>query len=120
FLFKYSARPDTRSYRMPETVSEEDKGRRLTFLIDLQQEISRERNEAWIGREVEVLVEGPARRDPDQLFGRTPQFKAVAFPHDGSAPGTLSRVRVAGASASTLVGTARGSRAAPRELIEIR
>jgi len=115
FLFKYSARPDTRAHRLPETVSEEEKGRRLTRLIDQQQAISAEINAEWIGREVEVLVEGPARRTPEQLTGKSPQFKTVVFPGDGTRPGTLRRVRVVGATSQTLLGAAVVA-AAPRLL----
>ena len=103
FMFKYSARPDTRAHRVPETVSEEEKGRRLEQVIELQQAISAAMNDRWIGREAEVLVEGPARRDPGQLYGRTPQFKAVVFPGDGTPAGALRRVRVTGATAATLL-----------------
>ncbi|HEY6867134.1 MAG TPA: MiaB/RimO family radical SAM methylthiotransferase, partial [Candidatus Eisenbacteria bacterium] len=104
FLFKYSARPDTKSGRWPETVSEEEKGRRLQVLVDLQHAISGEINDGWIGREVEVLVEGPARRDPSQLYGRAPQFKAVVCANDGAPAGTLRRVRIVGATPVTLFG----------------
>src|SRR5258705_10992422 len=91
FLFKSSARPDTRSYRMAETVREEEKGRRLQVLVDLQHAVSGEINDGWIGREVEVLVEGPARRDPGQLYVRAPQVKAVPFPTAGSVAGSHER-----------------------------
>lgn len=119
FLFKYSARPDTRAHRWEETVSEAEKGARLARLIDLQHSISGVMNDRWIGREVEVLVEGPARRDPNQLYGRTPQFKAVVFPNDGAAPGTLHRVRITGSTPVTLFGTTDVSRprlSSPRRL----
>ncbi len=119
FLFKYSARPDTRSYRMAETVGEEEKGRRLQVLVDLQHAVSGEINDGWIGREVEVLVEGPARRDPGQLYGRAPQFKAVVFPNDGSAAGTLKRVRVVGSTPVTLVAEPLAARAAGPALVQI-
>ena len=102
FLFKYSARPDTRAWRSPETVTEDEKGRRLQTLVDLQHAVSGEINDGWIGREVEVLVEGPARKNPDQLYGRAPQFKAIVFPNDGTPAGTLRRVRVVGATPVTL------------------
>jgi len=102
FLFKYSARPDTRAARGPETVTEEEKGRRLQVLVDLQHALSGEINDGWLGREVEVLVEGPARRNPAQLYGRAPQFKAIVFPNDGTPAGTLRRVRVIGSTPVTL------------------
>jgi len=104
FLFKYSARPDTKAWRWPETVSEAEKGQRLQRLIDFQLGISGEHNDRWVGREVEVLVESPARRSPNQLYGKTPQFKAVVFPNDGTAPGALRRVRIAGSTPITLIG----------------
>src|SRR4030095_10781836 len=80
FLFKYSARPDTRAFRWPETVSEEQKGERLERLIALQHRVSGAIHDALVGREVEVLVESPARRGERQLYGRTAHFKAVVFP----------------------------------------
>jgi tRNA-2-methylthio-N6-dimethylallyladenosine synthase len=105
FLFKYSARPDTQACGTPETVSEAEKSRRLARVIELQHAISAAMNDRWIGREVEALVEGPARRDPSQLYARTRQFKAVVFPADGTPAGTLRRLRVTGATAVTLLAT---------------
>jgi tRNA-2-methylthio-N6-dimethylallyladenosine synthase len=104
FLFKYSARPDTRAWRWKESVSEPEKGARLQTLIDLQHGISGEINDALLGREVEVLVESVARKNPGQLYGKTPQFKAIVFPNDGTPPGTLKRVRVVGSTPVTLFG----------------
>jgi tRNA-2-methylthio-N6-dimethylallyladenosine synthase len=120
FLFKYSARPDTRAARRPETVTEADKGRRLQTLVDLQHAVSGEINDGWIGREVEVLVEGPARRNPGQLYGRTPQFRAIVFPNDGTPAGTLKRARVIGSTPVTLFGEALAERApAQAALVQI-
>jgi tRNA-2-methylthio-N6-dimethylallyladenosine synthase len=104
FLFKYSARPDTRAYKWPETVSEEEKGRRLTTLIDLQHSISGEIHDALVGREEEVLVEGRGRRDDGQLFGKSRTFRTVVFGDDGSPPGALRRVRIVGSTPVTLIG----------------
>jgi len=103
FLFKYSARPDTKAWRREETVSEEEKGRRLTALIDLQNSISAEINDGMVGRTVEVLVEGRGKRD-GQLFGRSADFKNVVFADDGTPPGALARVRVLGSTSQTLIG----------------
>jgi len=107
FLFKYSARPDTKSFRMPETVDEAEKGRRLQALIDQQHQISGEIHDSWIGREVEVLVDGPSWRTAGaerQLHGKSREFKTVVWADDGAAPGTLRRVRVVGATPVTLLG----------------
>ena len=119
FLFKYSARPDTRAWKWDETVDEEEKGRRLSHLIDLQHRISGEHNDAAIGREVEVLVEGPARRDARQLFGRTAEFKAVVFPNDDTPAGSLRRLRVVGATPVTLFGEPVVERAATPALVQL-
>src|SRR6185503_9868842 len=81
FLFKYSARPGAKAAEWPETVSEEEKTRRITVLIEEQKTVSYERNLEMVGREVEVLVEGPAKRDPNQWFGKTEHFKTAVFPH---------------------------------------
>ena len=121
FLFKYSARPDTRAWRWTETVDEEEKSRRLTRLIDLQLAISAEIHDRWIGREVEVLVEGQARRDPGQLHGKSADFKTVVFADDGTPAGTLRRVRVTGATSRTLIARAPAPVCAPAPaLIPIR
>jgi tRNA-2-methylthio-N6-dimethylallyladenosine synthase len=119
FMFKYSARPDTKAWRWDETVPEEEKGRRLTRLIDQQLAIAAERNDAWIGREVEVLVEGPARRDPGQLFGRSGQFKTVVFPDDGTPAGALRRVRVMAATSNTLIAAAEAPVIREQPLVRI-
>jgi tRNA-2-methylthio-N6-dimethylallyladenosine synthase len=120
FLFKYSARPDTRAHRWEETVSEEEKSRRLTALIEMQHGISGEIHDARIGQEVEVLVEGPARRNPGQLYGKSADFKAVVFADDGTPAGQLRRVRVVGATPVTLLGeSVRAPRAPDPSLVQI-
>ena len=119
FLFKYSARPDTRAYRWGETATEEEKGRRLEHLIALQQAISGQLNDAWIGRVAEVLVEGPARRDPGQLFGKSLQFKSVVFAGDGTPPGALRNVRVVGATPHTLIAEPVGAARPEAGLVQI-
>ena len=104
FLFKYSARPDTKAWRWEETVEEAVKSDRLERLIALQQGISGEINDRWLGRTAEILVEGPARRNPEQLFGKSAQFKSVVFPADGTPAGTLRSLRIVGATPITLFG----------------
>jgi tRNA-2-methylthio-N6-dimethylallyladenosine synthase len=116
FLFKYSARPDTKAWRQAETVSEAEKGRRLEHLLAQQQSISGALYDRMIGREVEVLVEGPARRQArsggsptsergaGQLFGKSAHFKTVVFEDDGSPAGALRQVRIVGATPITLIG----------------
>ena len=106
FMFKYSRRDHTRAAKWDETVDEAEKSRRLQAVIALQEEIAAEINAGWIGREVEVLVEGPARRPDGWLAGKTPQFKTAVLPAGEAKPGDLVRVRVADATAHTLIGAA--------------
>jgi tRNA-2-methylthio-N6-dimethylallyladenosine synthase len=104
FLFRYSSRDGTRAARWPDDVPDADKARRLERLIALQETISAERNRALVGADVEVLVEGPARRPAGWSSGKTPHMKTVVFPGP-AAPGTLVSVRVGAATSHTLTGT---------------
>lgn len=103
FMFKYSERPGTLASReMPDNVPEEVKIERLNRMIALQNELSLESNRRDIGKEFEVLVEGPSKRDPQEFFGRTSQNKVAVFPRGDSRPGEFRRVKVTDASSATL------------------
>jgi tRNA-2-methylthio-N6-dimethylallyladenosine synthase len=103
FLFRYSSRAGTRAARWTDDVSDAEKGRRLERLIALQEAISATHNRALVGADVEVLVEGPARRPEGWMSGKTPQMKTVVFPGP-AAPGSLVTVRVEAATSHTLTG----------------
>jgi len=103
YLFKYSAREGTRAWKIEETVDEAEKGRRLERLIALQEAISLERHREQVGREVEVLVEGPSKRPPGHVHGKTRDFKTAVLPGDGIEPGALVLARVEDATAHTLL-----------------
>ena len=103
FMFKYSERPGTLASReMPDTVPAEVQIERLNRMIALQNELSLESNRRDIGKEFEVLVEGPSKRDPQEFFGRTSQNKVAVFPRGDSRPGEFRRVKVTDASSATL------------------
>ena len=106
FMFKYSAREGTKAYKWQETLSEEEKGRRLEEIIGLQERISGEINQHSVGQTVEVLVQGPAKKQKDWLVGKNRPFKTVVFPGNGANPGDLVSIKVASATAHTLVGQA--------------
>ena len=106
FSFKYSVREHTRAHRLGDSMSEAEKGRRLTAVIALQERISLDRNRELIGREFPVLVEGPARRGIGMLAGKTPQFKTTIFPAAAnSAVGDTVRVRIEAATGHSLTGS---------------
>ena len=103
FSFKYSLRENTRAFKLGDTVSDEEKGRRLVEVIALQERVSAERNRALAGERFAVLVEGPARRGGGMLAGKTPQFKTAVFAAaDSIRPGDTVTVRVDSATAHTL------------------
>ncbi|MDO8431664.1 MAG: tRNA (N6-isopentenyl adenosine(37)-C2)-methylthiotransferase MiaB [Candidatus Binatus sp.] len=106
FMFKYSVREHTRAFKLGDSVPEEDKQRRLTALIALQEEMSLTRYRALIGRTFPVLVEGPARRGEGRLAGKTPQFKTAIFSGNSTVHiGDTVTMRVDSATGHSLLGT---------------
>ena len=78
FIFKYSPRPGTKAHELfADDVSEDVKRRRNNEMLDLQNEISEEDNVAFIGEEVEVLVEGPSKSAQ-----RASRAEELFQPHD--------------------------------------
>ncbi len=104
FIFKYSPRPGARSADWPETVSEEEKTRRITLLIEEQKTRSLLKNESDVGSTIEVLVEGPSRGTPSLWFGKSAHFKTAVFAHRDERVGDLVPVRVAAATPHALLG----------------
>ncbi|MCQ2313158.1 MAG: tRNA (N6-isopentenyl adenosine(37)-C2)-methylthiotransferase MiaB [Paludibacteraceae bacterium] len=105
FMFKYSERPGTFAQKhLPDNVSEKEKIRRLNEIIALQNELSLQSNQREVGKTVEVLVEGISKRNPNEVFGRTEQYKTVVFPRGGMSIGQFVKVKVLEASAATLRG----------------
>ncbi|MCS7302880.1 MAG: tRNA (N6-isopentenyl adenosine(37)-C2)-methylthiotransferase MiaB [Bacteroidota bacterium] len=108
YMFKYSPRENTKAWKWGDDVPDEVKSRRLEEIIELQNRISWEINQGEIGKVVEVLVEGPSKRDPAQWQGRTPTNKVVIFPHIGTQAGyvvgDLIHVRIERATSATLIG----------------
>jgi tRNA-2-methylthio-N6-dimethylallyladenosine synthase len=107
YMFKYSERPQTYAARKYEDdVPEDVKQRRLEEIIELQNQHSKESNEAEIGRVHTVLVEGPSKKSDAQLFGRTDTNKGVVFDREDYEQGDYVRVRIEDCTSSTLLGTA--------------
>ena len=105
FVFKYSPRPGTPSAQLPDDVTQEEKDRRNKVLLADQDILGIGNNDAWVGREVEVLVEGPSLRNKDRWSGRSGQNKIVVFqPAEGVDVGDLATVLVNRANPQTLFG----------------
>lgn len=105
FTFIYSPRIGTPAAQMEDHVSEEEKKRHLTELIQVQNRISLEKNQAYIGSVTEVLVEGPSERNPEVWVGRNSQYKLIHFkPVATLKPGEIIRVRVDTVTTFTMEG----------------
>ncbi|MDN5325792.1 MAG: tRNA-2-methylthio-N6-dimethylallyladenosine synthase [Moorella sp. (in: firmicutes)] len=104
FTFMFSPRRGTEAAIMPGQLPTATKKERLKRLMELQNRISLAKNEALVGQEVEILVEGPSKTDPDQLSGRTRTNKLVIFPGDQSLTGRLVKVRLTRAQTWLLKG----------------
>jgi len=105
FMFKYSERPGTFAAKnLPDNIAEEEKLRRLAEIIDIQRELTNQKNQLDIGKTFEVLVEGFSKKSKEQLFGRTSQNKVVIFSRLGRKIGETIQVRVLSASSAALIG----------------
>jgi tRNA-2-methylthio-N6-dimethylallyladenosine synthase len=104
FTFIFSARRGTEAAELTEgVVPHAVKVARMERLLDAVQRHARERAQRFIGRTVEVLVEGSSRNDPERLRGRTRHNKVVNFT-GLAAPGELTQVLVGTATSQTLSG----------------
>jgi tRNA-2-methylthio-N6-dimethylallyladenosine synthase len=105
FTFIYSPRRETEAATMPDQVPHELRVARMVHLVEVIQRRARDRAQRFVGRTLEVLVEGPSRTDPRRLRGRSRHNKVVNF--DGlGAPGDLVDVRITAATSQTLSGEA--------------
>ncbi len=103
FTFVFSPRRETEAATMEGQVPHPVKRERMERLVELVQRRATERAQRFVGREMEVLVEGPSRTDPTRLRGRTRHNKTVNF--DGVAdPGDLVGVEITAATSMTLGG----------------
>ena len=73
-------------------------------MIELQNQLSLERNRECIGKEYVVLAEGYSKRSREQLYGRTEQNRTVVFDKGTNRPGDFVKVRITDATSATLLG----------------
>jgi len=104
FVFKYSPRRDTPAAAMPDQVPEAVREERHARLLELVTAIGAARFQQMVGQTVQVLVEGPSRRNAARLEGRTRCNKIVVFEGSPRHIGELLDVRITAASAITLYG----------------
>jgi len=104
FMFVYSPRKGTHAAELSDDVDRAEKVRRINEIIALQMEITKRKNQACVGREEEVLVEGISPRDPNQVTSRTRGFKNVIFMAAPDLIGKILRVRITGSTGWALQG----------------
>jgi len=114
FIFKYSPRPGTPAARLTDDVPTQVKRRRNNELLAVQEEVSLAHNAGCVGRQVEVLVEGPSPRagkqasppapEGTQLVGRTRGDHIVVFDGPDKLTGRYVNVRICGATPLALLG----------------
>ena len=105
YMFYYSERPGTLAARhYPDDVPLDVKTRRLNEIIALQSEQSLKSNRNDIGKVFRVLVEGPSKKNPEELCGRSGSNKMCVFPGGGHKAGDYVDVEVVSCTSATLIG----------------
>ena len=104
FMFAYSERPGTlASRKYPDDIPYETKTQRLNEIIALQGRMSLKSNEKEIGKTLKVLVEGPSKKNLDELCGRASSNKMCVFPSRGEKAGDYCEVEVVSVTSATLI-----------------
>jgi len=110
YMFAYSPRPNTPALAMEDNIPCEEKKDRLQQTIQLQNRLTEENGQGFLGEEVEVLIESRTSRKGMSFKGRNPQYWMVVFNggEDRLQPGDLARVRVEEVSGHVLRGSWTG------------
>ena len=104
YLFKYSPRRDTPAAGMPDQVPLKIREERNHRLLETVNEIGKRKYDAFIGRRTQILVEGPSRKNPARMTGRTRCNKIVVFEGSERHRGQLLDVKITRAGSFTLYG----------------
>lgn len=104
YIFNYSPRPNTPASAYPDSVSDEIKGERFQKLQELQRRIQMYRYNRYLGKTVEVLVEGESARSSKDYYGHTRCNKVVNFPADAEIIGQIAKVKISEVKPNSLYG----------------
>ena len=106
FMFAYSERPGTpAAKKMEDDIPLEIKKRRLTEIINLQQQHGLFNMQGFIGKSVEVLIEGNSKKSDEHWMGRNSQNAVVVFEKGEEQIGDLVMVNIDDCTSATLLGT---------------
>jgi len=104
YIFKYSPRRDTPAADMPDQVPQEIREERNHRLLDLVNEIAARKYDTFIGKQVEILVEGPSKKNPARYTGRTRCNRIVLFDGNARHQSQLMDVKIERTGSFTLYG----------------
>ncbi|HHS13492.1 MAG TPA: tRNA (N6-isopentenyl adenosine(37)-C2)-methylthiotransferase MiaB [bacterium] len=105
FTYRYSSRPGTKAAEMAGQVEENEKSRRLQYLINIQRRITLQKRKSMIGSVVEVLPEISSKYSTREWMGRTPTDHVVVFPKNRLERGVPVPVRIDECRGATLRGS---------------
>ena len=106
FTFIFSGRPGTPASRMKDSIDMETKRKRLAKLNKTWNDLALEKNKAYVGRTVTVLVDGPSKKDENVYSGYTDTQKLVNFKGENIQPGDFVEVKILDAKTFSLDGVA--------------
>jgi len=104
YIFKYSQRRDTPAAEMANQVPQKIREERNQRLLEVINEIAKRRFGAFVGRQMQILVEGPSKKNPARMTGRTRCNKIVVFDGSERHRGQLMDVKITRAGSFTLYG----------------
>ena len=104
FTFIYSPREGTPAARMPDPMSREEKSANFQRLVDLQNAISLEKHQAYVGKVLRCLVDGEGEDPRNNLTARTAGNRLVHFTGDKALIGAYTDLRITGCSTWALFG----------------
>ena len=104
FTFIFSPREGTPAAKMTDLISDKEKHKNFEMLLGVQNEISKEINDSYVGKTYEILVDGVSKNNPEMMAGRTRTNKIVNFTSKGAKQGDLVNVKVTKSQTWALIG----------------
>ena len=89
---------------MTDLISDKEKHKNFEMLLGVQNEISKEINDSYVGKTYEILVDGVSKNNPEMMAGRTRTNKIVNFTSKGAKQGDLVNVKVTKSQTWALIG----------------